>query len=230
MLLDFFFKQIKSLVEFSWQCYKPDRFFPPSFFSFPFGRPIDERRLQTPHAPISGWVAVTQCSAIQSPFSLSCMLMNPSHTSPRWRHAWNCRAQHTANVNSRTGGTLMIFLFRYVVTPDLIAVDPYLINSKSYAQNWKRDCLKSFLTNMFIYNILNVLTLKLHMVHWIPRGKSLWQAGGNCKVTSEASPPLLILHWRSPMCDCLNMWLKRHGCHYRNATDLPKNIVKIKTL
>lgn len=83
--------------------------FSPSFLSF-FCPTDKESRLQTVPAYISGWVAVTQCPVIQSPFSLSSMLMNPYPTSLCWRHAWNCPTQHSANVTAWLGYTADVFV------------------------------------------------------------------------------------------------------------------------
>lgn len=100
MLLDFFFFFFKLGVKWSLLSSAMNRnqvFFFPSFIFCPTD---EERRLQTVPAYISGWVAVTQCPVIQSPFSLSSMLMNPYPTSLCWRHAWNCPTKHSANVTA----------------------------------------------------------------------------------------------------------------------------------
>lgn len=111
MLLDFFFLNTneRSQVESSQWCHEPESGFCSPFFHF-FCPTDKESRLQTVPAYISGWVAVTQCPVIQSPFSLSSMLMNPYPTSPCWRHAWNCPTRHSANVTAWQGCTADVFV------------------------------------------------------------------------------------------------------------------------
>lgn len=107
MLLDFFFLNTneKSQVESSQWCHEPES----RLFSF-FCPSDEESRLQTVPAYRSGWVAVTQCPVIQSPFSLSSMLMNPCPTSLCWRHAWNCHTQHSASVTAWLGRAADVFV------------------------------------------------------------------------------------------------------------------------
>lgn len=66
------------------------------------------------------------------------------------------------------------------------------------------------------------------MVQWIPRGKSLWHAGGNCKVTSDASPSfgtsLVLFHVRLFKHVVEMVW----GGHYKYKFKLLTPAINIK--
>lgn len=118
-------------------------------------------------------------------------------------------------------GTLLMCLIKFcchrelfyadLLTPPDAAVAKYFFFPPPLCR-WIRARSRSVtLSNtIFIPDVVSVLTWTRTHGSVNSQGKeSLWHAGGNCKVTSDApTPSSFSNHWCSPMCDCLNMWLK----------------------